>query len=777
MASTSRRFDPMPPDRSEAAGTASTGGPGAMVDEAGAPEGIDLLAIVGRAEQLSKDYQIRTIDRSLGRAYRAWQNQHSENSKYLGPAFRGRSRLFVPKTRAGVRKNLATAAASLFSTEDVVNISAQYEDDPQQRATAATLKADLDYRLTRSAGKSGIPWYLISMGACLDGQLTGVSISKQFWEYEEVHTGKVLQEEVPMMDEAGMPVLDPMTGAPVMQLHIKPEMRVTKDRPMVELHPVENVGIDPAAPWYAPVQLGRWFYCDYPMGLNDARAMMRTLDKDGQSYWLDVPDDVLLKGRQQEDRAGTRRTREGGGDRYEDGRGTRDLDIVWLRENFIRIDGVDYHFWSVGRFAFISKVRTTFEAYPEQNGERPYIMGNSQLDTHRVFPQSPVETWQPLQLELNDIANLRLDTLKRSIAPFVKVKKGRGIDLTAVQRRGQPDAMVLVDNMDDIAFETTPGPSGAAFTEASVNNSLFDELSGTFSTSSVQSSRQLNETVGGMKLMSGAANAVSEFDLRMWIETWVEPVIRQLVHLIRFYESDERVLAIAGQNARVWTRFEYMPSIDDFEQTEITVRVNAGIGALDPMAKLQKLEYAMKILSPFAPQAQAQGISMDIEALIEEVMGAAGFRDGRRFFKFGEPPQPATDPKLEELKIKAEQSDKDREANLISQILELKSEEGRNTQDNQTLIFIEQLRQRAKVLDSGMRIVDGQQARSQGRMAAIEDRTHNRQAAIEDRDHAARMKQEEGMRGRKARIFELLAGGLMKQEQGSGQGQRQRLAA
>lgn len=782
MASSSRRFDPMPPDRSERAGTASNGGAGSAITVEGAPEGVDLLAIVGRAEQLSKDYQIRTIDRSLGRAYRAWQNQHSENSKYLGPAFRGRSRLFVPKTRAGVRKNLATAAASLFSTEDVVNISAQYEDDPQQRATAATLKADLDYRLTRASGKSGIPWYLISMGACLDGQLTGVSISKQFWEYEESHTGKVLQEEIPIPDpETGLPLIDPMTNAPMMQLSLKPEMRVVKDRPMVEIHPVENVGLDPAAPWYAPAQLGRWFYCDYPMGLNDAKAMMRGVDKNGESYWLDVDDDVLTKGRQQEDRAGTRRTREGGGDRYEDGRGTRELDIVWLRENFIRIDGTDYHFWSVGRHAFISKVRTTLEAYPEQGGDRPYVMGNSQLDTHRVFPQSPVETWQPLQLELNDIANLRLDTLKRSIAPIVKVKKGKGIDLTSVQRRGQPDAMIMVEAADDVTFESTPGPSGAAFTEASVNNSLFDELSGTFSTSSVQSSRQLNETVGGMKLMSGAANAVSEFDLRMWIETWVEPVIRQLTHLIRFYESDERVLAIAGQNARVWTRFEYMPSVDDFEQTEITVRVNAGIGALDPMAKLQKLKFAFEMLTPVMPQAQSQGISIDVEALIEEVMGAAGFRDGRRFFKFGEPPPEGTNIDMEKLKLE----DKKREQALIEKILELKSEEGRNTQDNQTLIFLEQLRQRTKILDSGMKVIDGQQSRKEGRVASIEDRMHQRKAQVEDRDHQARLKQDEGTQSRKARIFEMLAGGMMKQQQaagqgmgrGMGQGQGQRFAA
>ena len=57
-----------------------------------------------------------------------------------------------------------------------------------------------------------------------------------------------------------------------------------------------------------------------------------------------------------------------------------------LQENFLRISGIDYHWWSVGRHAYISKVRTTREAYPHLDGERPYVMGVAQIDTHRVFP-------------------------------------------------------------------------------------------------------------------------------------------------------------------------------------------------------------------------------------------------------------------------------------------------------------------------------------------------------------------------------------------------------
>lgn len=754
----SSRFDPQAPDKSSTGtrgGSKEAAKPDSMADEAGAPEGVDLLSVVGMAEKISKDYHARTVERPLNRSYRAWQNQHAQESKYLGAAFRGRSRLFVPKTRAAVRKNLATAAASLFSTEDVVNISAQYEDDVQQRATAAVIKADLDLRLTRTATKTGIPWYLISMGGCLDAQLTGVTVSKQSWEYEEVDTGKTEVVQEPEIDEAtGMPVLDEM-GLPTLRDVKKPVMRVIKDRPMIDVIPIENVGVDPAAPWHSPVQGGRWFYCRYAMGIDDVKTMMASGGKNGaDDGWLDVSDEILLKGRVEDDRVGARRVREGGGDRYEDGKGTGHLDIVWIQENFVRVAGKDYHFWSVSRHAFLSKVRETREAYPAFDGERPYVMGVAQLDTHRVFPQSPVETWQPLQLEINDIANLRLDTLKRSIAPLAVVKRGKNVDLAALQRRGQPDAMLLVDSLDDVLLQPTPGPSGAAFTETSVNNALFDELSGTFSTSSVQSSRQLNETVGGMRLMSGAANAVSEFDLRMWIETWVEPVLRHLTHLIRHYESDERILAVAGQNARVWTRYDYMPTLDDFEQAEVSLRVNAGIGALDPLQKLQKFRMAMEMLAPIMPQAQAKGISVDVEAVIEEVMGAAGFRDGRRFFKFEEPQQQQPDPELlkamEEMKLRREEM----ERQFQEAMAKIEADRAMNSEDNRTKLQIEGIRNKRDMLKTLLSASEQRRSLEQ-----------NRQAAIEDRNHATRMRVDDrNVQGRQ-RIFEVLAGALKGQPQ------------
>lgn len=746
MASSSSKFDPLPPDKSDlnVAGMSHASAPqmDKESDESGeendeideqvqplSPQ--EMLLLLASAENISRDYQQRTIEKPLAQSYRAWRNQHAEGSKYLGTAWRGRSRLFVPKTRSAIRKNLATAAASLFATDGVVNLSAQFEDDPVQRATAASIGADLDYRMTRTGSKSGLPWFQIAMGGCLDGQITGTTISKQYWEYEEVRKKEVKEVEVPVPlidEETGQVIIDPLTGAPVLDVGVEMQevetVRITKDRPMVDLYPIDNARFDPAAPWHSPVQMGRWFFMLHPMGLDDAKAMMASAEKGGRdSGWLEVDDSVLLKGRMPYDNAGVRRQREGGPDRYEEGKSAGKLDIVWLQENFMRIAGVDWHFWSVSRHQIISKIRRTEDVYPEFAGERPYVMGVSSIDTHQIFPMSPTESWQPLQIELNDITNLRQDTLKRSIAPIAKVRRGRNVDLTQVQRRGQPDAVLLVDNQDDVEFQATPGPAGSAYTETSVNNAMFDELAGVFSTSSVQQSRQLNETVGGMRLMSGAANAVSEFDLRLWIETWVEPVIRQLAHLVKYYETDERMLMLSNAAAQTQRKFQHQPTLDDFEQVELFVRVNAGIGALDPMQKLSKLKVAFEMLAPIMPLMQEQGIKLKAEALVEEVMGAAGFRDGMRFFEMSEgPAEPKQDPELqkflEEMKVEREKMAQD----FKMTVLELQAENQRNLLDNRTKVQIEQLRGKRELGRDLLGIHADRESRSEARQETQRDR-------------------------------------------------------
>ena len=81
----------------------------------------------------SNSYFDANIRSSIEQALRLVQGKHPTNSKYLSDSYKGRSRIFRPKTRAALRKNEAVLASALFSNEDVLNITAYNENEETHR--------------------------------------------------------------------------------------------------------------------------------------------------------------------------------------------------------------------------------------------------------------------------------------------------------------------------------------------------------------------------------------------------------------------------------------------------------------------------------------------------------------------------------------------------------------------------------------------------------------------------------------------------------------------
>jgi hypothetical protein len=175
----------------------------------------DFLAMIRLAEERDEIFKAAIQKNNWRRAYDAWHNRHASDSKYADAAWRRkRTSLFRPKTRSAVRRALATTAASLFTTSDVVQVEAEQNGDPKRSASAAIVKELLNYRLDRTSEQSGMPWFMICVGAALDGQIAGVMYSKQHWEYERVTERAHEIVELEHLDEAGEPMMDPSTGSP-----------------------------------------------------------------------------------------------------------------------------------------------------------------------------------------------------------------------------------------------------------------------------------------------------------------------------------------------------------------------------------------------------------------------------------------------------------------------------------------------------------------------------------------------------------------------------------
>lgn len=601
-----------------------------------------LLNLMRSAYRQGSEYQQTVLQPRWLSNYNAYNNKHNSDSKYSSTRFRGRTKLFRPKTRSAARKKQAEAAAALFSTTDALVVKATDESDKRQVA-AAELQANLlKFRLDRANENSGIPWFMISMGAHLCAQQTGICVSKQYWEYRREQTG-VDRTEI-MMQVPLPPGMQMMAGAtevsvPTGQFNETPIYRVVRDRPRVQLFPPEDVIRDPTGAWEDQAQDSSYLILRHPMSVEAARTFLDQANEKSAVKFYDLTDDQLAASAGTGSGSGTaegtaamvRRAREhSGNDRYSDQTINNAYKTVWLHENFFRIGGIDYCFWSLGDRTLISDIIPTEDAYPEQGGARPVTIGVSALEPFKIDPMSPIESWQPLQQEINDVVNLRLDTMKQTIAPLAKVKRGRNVDVKAIQNR-TPDSVVYMQAMDDVEFDRPGDVSSSAYAEMERLNADFDDQAGNFSSGSVQTNRSLNETVGGMQLMAGNANALGEFDLRVWIETWVENVLRQMIKLEQYYESDANVIAVSASRAKLMPRFGIDEVTDDLLTSQVYITLDIGIGSSDPMMSLQKFEKASQIVvGLFGESIQGE---FKRDEIINEAYGKAGYQDAaERFF-------------------------------------------------------------------------------------------------------------------------------------------------
>jgi hypothetical protein len=624
--------------------------PGAAEEEESAARvsrgAVDYLRLIAIAEQQANLYVQQVNRRAWSRSYRAFHNEHFVGSKYGHRDWSNRSKIFRPKTRSAVRKDGAAVAASLFGTVDAIACSPGDEADPGQRAAAALMQELINYRTDRISGRAATPWFLVAMGARQDAQIAGICASKQYWRLE---LRKSHDEELPTAQMSDVRGQMSEGTSPSDLRHLTSDISVRTravyvpdvDRPDIRLFPPENVIIDPAADWTNPAQSAAYLLLKYPMRLYEVEKKTR----DPLNPWKALPPD-LLKGTAEAskfDAAAIRRAREFGLDRLDETQNSAEFDIIWVYEAFIRIDGEDKCFFALGDKAFLTDPRPTREVYPEQAGDRPVTIGYGALEAHRIYPMSPVESWQQTQQEINDVANLYLDTMKQNVAPITKVVRGRSVDLEALHRRG-PNSHILVTRLDDIDFARPVDIPQSVIVGMEKLDVDMDDLAGQFNAGSVQTNRTLNDTVGGLKLIAGASNAVQEFDIRLWIETWAEPALAQVVRLEQYYESDEIVLGICGQRARLWQKHGISRITDDLMDHQVTIRINAGLGVGDPQQRLAKFRDATAVAAPLlaqSPDFQSGKIKLNTAEIMNECFGAVGYRDGGKRFISESPPDPA----------------------------------------------------------------------------------------------------------------------------------------
>jgi len=584
-----------------------------------------------------------------------FNSNHPPGSKYNSAAYEKRSTFFRPKTRTAVRNLQAAMTVAFFTNEDVVSIEPANPNDPLQAAGAIVAQSVMQYRLTNT-----IPWFQTMTAALQDAAVQGICISHQYWDFQENKESyiEVDGENNPITNESGEP-------------EIHEQISSIKDIPVIELISPENIRIDPAADWADPLKSTPYIVHLIPMYLQDIRG------KIDSGEWLEVTDQELLSTSDgNETDNATRLVRdEPRMDPKENETNSSDLKdfwIIWVHKNIVKVEGVDYCYYTAGSDYMLTDPTPLKEMYPWlRDEERPYVMGYVNLEAHKVYPSGTVELTEELQAAANDIWNQRFDNVKLAMNKRYHIRRDRNIDLDSLFRSVPGGAVEMDDPDTDVRIIETRDVTGSAYAEQDRINMDFDELQGNFSTSTVQGARNLNETVGGMNLLAGNSSTIAEYVLRTFSETWVEKTLKQLLRLEQFYETNPIILAVAGQEAGdVMPQFNTDEVMDELLRQDVLLKVNVGLNATDPMKRVTNLLFGVNALAQFPGVAER----INLPEITKEIFGQLGYKDGSRFINTQEsnPEMEALQQQLQELQTIIETDQQKTQGRI--QIEQVKSE-------------------------------------------------------------------------------------------------------
>lgn len=589
-----------------------------------------------------------------------FNNKHASDSKFVAQSYPAqRSRMFRPNTRKLVNKALAMGANAFFATSDVVQVEAANKGDKAQGESAKFRKAVLNHRLANT-----IPWFRLIGGMIVDAEVTGVAVTRTRWRkeyqrYVTIEAGKLAEQE-----------------------------DITADSAWVELVPIEDFMLHPQCDWTDPVGSSPYVIQRGWRTVDDHMQAVERRQKDeqgamarGEEYIYGIPyrnlkrDEIerhALIGDAGDDASGERSKRNPG--RTDQAQGTvtqPQFGSIRIWHCIFKIDGVDWYFETLNRSLLLTDpvpLSVVQYGYPR----RPYCMGSVFIAPGAVYPEGPAGIASGLQAETNENVNQRVDNIRQQTNVRNLVRRGSSIDLNALMRSVPGGIILTGDPNSDVKPLPVREFGQAIYNEGDRLSVEMDDVTGNFGGASVQTNRALNQTVGGMDLLGENANVMSEFKLRCLSETLIEPTLRLVDDMTSRFETDEDVIEIALSDAmveldppvkaQIEQQFPAPPPAEPpaegqpatpppedpnaaareeatrsamkekalrmFRAT-VKISVSVGFGNTSPQKRLERLSMALQAVQAFAPQLMQMA---DLAEICKEIMGAAGYDMGSKFF-------------------------------------------------------------------------------------------------------------------------------------------------
>jgi hypothetical protein len=547
------------------------------------------LARSRQAYDGSTSYFDNNVRGDLDNNIRAFHNQHKTSSHLAAAAPGFTSRVYRPKTRSVLMKYEAAADTAYFSNPDVVSIEAENPSDHNEILAAACVKSLLQYRLTKT-----IPWYQIVIGGFQDAQVQGLAIAHYYWKIRK---------------ESDVAPNDPT---------------FIEDKPAIDLIPLENFRFDANANWIDVVESSPFLIYLRPMFLSDIKQQIKT------GYFKYASTEDLLAGNSN-DGESTRITRNQTGQdpRNNQAKEISDYEVVVVQEHIHRINGEDYVWYTVNNQILLKDPVPISEIY--FTGRRQFVVGQTIIETHNPYSCGVPELVSGIQEEINEIANQRLNNVKLALNKKFIVKTDSEADLSALLRNQPGSAVFTQDPTNDIKEIKTEDVTQSSYLEQDRLNADFDELISNFNPQSIQSQPAGGaDTWRGMQMLNSNASVVLEHQLRIFTQTFIEPLLRGLIRLEFHYETDDTVFALIGkQQGNILQKFGQDKMTQDMLKHDLVVKVNVGMGATDPIVRTGKLISAISTIEKLMSSPMSK--AFDIKEITKELFANAGYGDGMRF--------------------------------------------------------------------------------------------------------------------------------------------------
>lgn len=583
-----------------------------------------------------------------------FKSRHEPNSKFADAAYRNRSKIFRPLTRMAARSWEADIASALFMNDDYMHVSARNVSDPGAQDAANVIKELVNLRLDKN-------WYTVCIGAAQDSFVNGPAIGKVYWWHETTS----VDIDQPIYDEANQ----------LIGIETVKQQRVVKDEPRIEILMPENFIFDPVASWDDVIGTGKYFIHRKLMSVDDVKIRM----VNGEWDLLSEGEILTCRWALEDDAVRQSKRGEGKPDPINNDNADVDYESVMVNEVFVCRQGVWYTYHMMGTQFMLEDPVPLDQRY--HHGRLPFVYGTAMIESHNNFPDSKAHIGGELQRAVNIVSNQRLDNVSLVLNKRWLARRGSTIDLQSLTRSSPGGVVFTADPERDMKAIEVGDVTQSSYEETQRLTMEMNEVQGTFSGQAVANNRELNETVGGMKLLSNAATKIVDFDIRTFVFTFVRPLLTLVMLTEQYYENDQTIMAIAANNSASFPRLKVEDLTDDLMTKQLEMKVDVGIGATDPVQRINTLMYGVQQVLSLPGMAE----NLDAKALSSAIFSNLGQGDGSKFFpnlaknyveqqKAPPPPDPLVLAAQEEAKGRIEEANVRAQADLQKLEMQLASD-------------------------------------------------------------------------------------------------------